>query len=190
MRFLLVFVFCCAMAFTAFTPAYGTTSPTTTPATTTETEALPVVTEATTLPIGRVALSSTAQARITNLAANISNQLDASIRRNENVLRRLEARRLIIAESGQDTTVAATQITAGITSNDNARALLSTIDTEVALFVGSNNPLERFIEIRNRYTAALDATTSAHKSAVEALLVLKNPAPLEANTATTSTPSE
>jgi ABC-type transporter Mla subunit MlaD len=136
----------------------------------------------------RTALLAVAQVRLTNLAANVSNQLDAFIRRLDNVTNRLASRAEKLRATSVDVTAAEAKIRESKAALDTARATLRTIDADVASFVGSTNPKESWQNVRSKYQTARTAIGEAHKTAVEALLLLQaaSAEPTSTNVATTT----
>ncbi len=140
----------------------------------------------------RSALSAVAQARLTNLAANVSNRMDAYVRRISNVTDRLESRANKMAEEGFVVDTARTKIADARRELETARTTLATIDSTVASFVGSENPRTYWKTVKSTYETARNAIKAAHRATVETLLILKSATPATpAPTATTteSTPN-
>lgn len=125
----------------------------------------------------RGALSAAAQARLTNLAANVSNRMDAYVRRITNVTDRLESRATKLEATGIDVTVARAKIAEARTELEKARFNLSTIDNAVAGFVGSENPRTYWQQVKNTYLATRDAIKGGHRATVETLLLLQTATP-------------
>ncbi len=163
----------------------ATTSTTTVPA-----EVVPAAVDTPRNPeVRRAALSAIAQVSLTNLAANLSNRLDAYVRRITNVTTRLESRATRMKAEGIDVSAAEAKINDAKRELDSARGTLATIDIEVAAFVGSQNPRERWQTLRTSYESARTAIFAAHKATVEAVLLLKtagNSAPTGTSTDTIS----
>jgi len=168
-KILILALFICSPVLLAFAQdaTSSTSTATTTEATVTTPEA-PRQTE-----VRRAALSAVAQVRLTNLAANVSNRLDAYVRRISNVTGRLESRATKMEAEGIDVGVARTKIDEAKRELDTARGALANIDVEVATFVGSQNPRERWQNLRTTYETARTAIIAAHKATVEAVLLLK-----------------
>jgi hypothetical protein len=163
--------------------AQGTTSPTTTEVTT-----VPLVPEPSVREERRAALSAAAQTRLTNLAANVSNRMDAYVRRITNVTDRLESRAAKLEATGVDVSAARTKIADARTELEKARENLSTIDSAVAGFVGSENPRTYWQQVKTTYLAAREAIKGAHRATVETLLLLQTAtAPTPTGTTTQST---
>ncbi len=150
----------------------------------------PVVTTPSATPVTSAMLSVIAQRRITNLTANISNRLEAYIRRIENITNRLESRQQKIATEGKDVRGAITHIAAARTALTTARSTLATIDADVAAFVGSPSPKDRFEVIKTTYRTAYDAIKTAHRESVAALLILRDAPLVSTDLENTSTTTE
>lgn len=164
------------------------------PATTTASGTTPAVTTPTPPPPARPTsgprgLSVAAQTRLTNLAANVSNRLDAYVRRITNVTDRLDSRANKMAESGLAVDAARAKIAEARTELEKARASLTNIDAAVNNFVRSENPRTYWQSVKTTYLAATDAIKAAHRATVEALLLLKTATATQSPTATSTTTS-
>lgn len=190
-------IFCVAsiLAISALVPAFWVIAATTSPATTTNVSstttpvAAPVIT---TPPIDttKVILSSIAQTRITNLAANVSNRLDATLRRLTNVHGRITSRIDKLAQAGVNTDAAATEQQIAANHLETAKRSLSTIDREVTAFIGSNNPRAGYLRLKATYTTIYTELTLAHSSLRLTLNKLDGTiiAPTATSTASTTNP--
>jgi hypothetical protein len=92
-----------------------------------------------------------------------------------------------MAATGLEVTAAEEKIATAKAELDRARGALANIDVEVAAFVGSQNPRERWQALRSSYTTAKESIMAAHKATVEAVLLLKTastPAPTVTGTTT------
>ena len=121
----------------------------------------------------RAALPERAQARITNLAANMSNRMDAVIGRLENVIGRLGSRIDKLEAQGVDTDEAETILGNASLELQNAKAILSGIDTNVAAMVGSETPREAWLRLRETFTSARDAIRLTHQGLRNTVAALK-----------------
>jgi hypothetical protein len=136
----------------------------------------PVVeTTATPLPPagGSAPLSPTAQTRLTNLAANVSNSLDGYVWRLENVTNRLTARIAKEEAAGKNMSVAKSALETATNELNTAKAELATIDSEVARFIGSENPRQAWLEVRATYQTAYTAITTAHTATLQAIRAVR-----------------
>lgn len=124
----------------------------------------------------RAALQERAQQRIVNLAANISNRMEAAIRRLDAVTNRLTERIAILNEQGVPTADAVTELNRAQAEIDRARAVLASIDADVVAFVSSENPQASWAQVRTTYATARDAIKAAHTSIRTSIQLLKNTA--------------
>lgn len=92
--------------------------------------------------------------RITNLAANTSNRLEATINRLQNIIDRTERRIFLTQNAGTDTTSASQALAAAQTSLDTAKLLLKDIDEDVFRFVHSQDPIQNWQIVRDIYVGA------------------------------------
>ncbi len=157
-------------------------------ATNTPTETTTDVTAPPVTPNPRAALSSLAQTRLTNLAANVSNRMDAYVRRITNVTDRLESRMNKMAEAGYDINTARIKIDETRRELQTAATTLSSIDTIIANFVGSENPRAYWQTAKETYQTAREAIKAAHRGTVETLLILKSAQKVSSPTGTTTEP--
>jgi hypothetical protein len=133
------------------------------------------------------ALQPIAQTRIKNLAANISNRLDASVRRMTNVADRLDSRITKMSEAGFEVTPARTALTDARARLGAAMSILSTIDLEVTAFIGSSDPRAAWIRLGNIYGTINGHVVAAHTALRECIQALET-APLTVPTTATTTP--
>lgn len=169
-----------------------TSTPTTTDEVATTTEAattsapLPAVTEPA-IPTQVLELDARTQERITNLAANLSNRLDATIARLQNISVRLESRANKIASGGADVSEALNTIESARNSLQQAAQGMSTIDAQIAQVVGGDSPVEQWASAKNTYQTASVLVRAAHSDLNAAVSLLKNPRPIPAEPVATST---
>jgi hypothetical protein len=159
-------LFICLVLSTAI--AYAEDASTT--ATTTPTEVSPV-TPAPKIATSEAVLSKTAQNRLTNLAANMSNRMDATASRLQNVVGRLNSRLQKMTDAGHDVSKARTSIGVAQTNLDRAKKNMSTIDLEVSAFIGSTHPRDYWNDLRFIYIDTKDALTAAHTEIITALTI-------------------
>ncbi|OGG88368.1 hypothetical protein A2592_02595 [Candidatus Kaiserbacteria bacterium RIFOXYD1_FULL_42_15] len=124
----------------------------------------------------KVALQATAQNRITNLAANLNNRLDAVVNRMQDIINRLGSRIDKLNELGVDTNTASDSLANAQQEIDRARAILVSIDTEVAEFIGSEDPKTKWNNLRAVYSEARDAIKSSHQAVKITIEALKESA--------------
>ncbi len=131
-------------------------------------------------------LSASRQKRIINLAANLSNRMDAVYSRFENIANRLESRMLKLEESGADTSAARVALEDARSSLSIASSLLKDIDTMVIASVTSNDPQKSISELRATYESIATALKQAH-SGLRISLSLLRTAPFTPPETSTST---
>lgn len=186
-----IYIFTLVFFISSFTVAAAQTSTSATTSTDDSTTAASTPTETTTPPVKpnpRAALSSLAQTRLTNLAANVSNRMDAYVRRITNVTDRLESRMNKMAGEGYDIEAARTKINETRHELQTAATTLSSIDTIIANFVGSENPRAYWQTAKETYQTAREAIKAAHRGTVETLLILKSAQKVSSPTGTTTEP--
>ncbi|MEY2665036.1 MAG: hypothetical protein RLZZ480_141 [Candidatus Parcubacteria bacterium] len=113
-------------------------------------------------PTNKAVLSPRAQERITNLAANISNRLEAIIARLQNITSRLHTRIEKLHDAQVDTSGANQSLEAAQTALDAARADLRGIDEKVLRVVGSTDPKNEWKNVRATFVSARDNIRTAH----------------------------
>ncbi|MCA9365875.1 hypothetical protein KC723_03185 [Candidatus Kaiserbacteria bacterium] len=119
-------------------------------------------------------LTKRKQERIINLAANISNQMDATINRLNNISERLESRIAKIQNGGSDVTGAESSLQQAKLRISEAQLKIASIDSEIYNFVTSENPRENWLELKNIYRAVKESISLAHKELVTTVAQLKN----------------
>ncbi len=120
----------------------------------------------------RAMLSERAQERITNLAANISNRMDAAVLRLTQIIDRLTERAYELNARGVDTDAAEGHLADAQTAVDAAAALIADIDEQVAAMTGSESPKEDWAAVRTTFEstkAELMKARDALRAAVAAL---------------------
>jgi hypothetical protein len=120
-----------------------------------------------------VVLSARAQERITNLAANISNRLDAIIVRLEQISARLESRLDKLQSEGKDTTPARNSLTLIQSDLANAKREMQGIDEAVLRVVGSPDPKAEWLQVRQKFVRARDHIRSAHTNLRNTVQIIK-----------------
>lgn len=124
----------------------------------------------------RAQLEARAQARITNLAANMSNRMEAVLARLQNITDRIESRIKKLNELGVNTEEAETALASAQMSIDAALAEIDNIDEAVNSAIGSEDVKTNWIGVKETYQkihdhiltarAELRATVAALKTAV------------------------
>lgn len=121
----------------------------------------------------KAAFQAATQTRLTNLAANLSNQMDATVARIQNVIDRLYTRIDKLKADGVDTSASETSLAVAQQEIDKASSMLSSIDSDVATFIGSENPKAGWQSLKQTYSAARDAIKGSHQALVTSILTLK-----------------
>lgn len=126
----------------------------------------------------RTMLNERAAERVRNLAANISNRMDAAIVRLAQITTRLETRIELLNEAGVDTAVAEANLETATDALARAASNMADIDSKVAAVVGSESPREAWVVTRTTFAevktdlqvvqASLRASVAALKVAVAA----------------------
>ena len=135
-------------------------------------------------------LTERQRTRFTNLAANTSNRLDATVIRLTSIADRTEQRVEKSNQSGYDTASAQRALTAARAATQQAEDALATIDGAVDRFVTSARPRETFPALRQIYTSTHASLLDAHTALRIALNELANAQIIEEPTTTTATSSE
>lgn len=135
----------------------------------------------------RVTLNEIRQTRIMNLAANISNRMDAAVIRLSNISQRLEQRILKMEESGIETSLAKEKLSLANETLAAARLKLSDIDTLVKEATYSTETRNDWQTVRERYRETGTLIRQAHQSLSESIMTLKNPTLKTQVAATSST---
>lgn len=161
------------LGITALAATTTTSSSTVTVTASSSTTTTPTVEVMTPPPVdtSKALLSPTAQTRITNLAANVSNRLDATLRRLTNVHDRIQSRIEKTAALGVDTTTASIALGEANGHLTIAWTALQNIDRDVVAFIGSSNPKAGFLRLKATYTTIYSELKLAHSSL---LLALRN----------------
>ncbi len=118
----------------------------------------------------QAALNDRQQERLRNLAANVSNRMEAAIARLENIADRLEERLFLLADDGVDTAAANLELSQTFTLLNQARNELSSIDQAVNAFVSSEQPRTVWPSVRDNYIASREnivAARTALRAAVQ-----------------------
>jgi hypothetical protein len=141
----------------------------------------------------RTVLNERTQERIINLAANMSNRIEATTARLQNISNRLVSRIEKMEGSEVDTDTAIAALASAQISLDAASAAMENIDTEVTQAVGSEDMRSTWFTVKNTYVTATNHLKTAHSEIVASVAALKSPRAIERNLNTapdTSTPDE
>ncbi len=145
----------------------------------------------------RVILEDFRQQRIINLAANISNRLDATVERLFNLIGRLETRIQKLKQQGFGTAEAEVKLREASQSLAEAKSLLDDIDASVYNATTSDRPGDAWQILSERYRDIANLIRRSHASLRETVALLKvavvtesNMGVSEAVSQETSTPAE
>lgn len=136
---------------------------------------------------GVIELTPRTQERIRNLAANLSNRIDATIARLQNISVRLQSRSAKIAATGANTTNADAAISNANRSLEQAERIITSIDEQIAQVIGGENPGDQWLSARFSYRATNTLIRDAHTDLSAALTFLKNPPLIPAEPVATTT---
>ncbi len=131
--------------------------------------------EITNRPGVRISLSERAQERIINLASNISNRMDATVNRFEQIIKRLERRIEKSASGGIDVESARNTLEEAKVSLAVAKAGLTNIDTAVIKAVTSDQPQVGISNLATLYRNNVIAFRDTKRALQETIALLKNP---------------
>jgi len=120
----------------------------------------------------RAMLQNRAQERLLNLAANMSNRMEAAVRRLTNVSNRMDSRITKLEDTGINTAEARNHLTTARNHLASATSALSNIDTDVVQFITSNDPRSAWVRVKSIYDTARSDIRSAHESLRQALASL------------------
>jgi hypothetical protein len=120
----------------------------------------------------RAALSERASERITNLAANVSNRMDAAAARIQDIITRLETRIEKLEAAGLDVSEANDALQSAQISLNAAVNNLATIDVTVQTAISSEDPRSSWTSVKTAYQNIREQLRTAHteiKASVQAL---------------------
>jgi hypothetical protein len=121
----------------------------------------------------QVALQARAQERVTNLAANMSNRMEAVLERLQNITNRLESRIIKLNEQGVDTTASAAALVSAQLSLDGARAEISDIDASVYAAVSAADARAEWTTLKAKFSTVRDLLKTAHSELQQSISLLK-----------------
>jgi len=119
------------------------------------------------------ALEARTQERVTNLAANMSNRMEAVIERLQNITNRLESRLTKLSNSGLDTTASAAALASAQLSLDAAIVEISNIDAAVFATVSSADVGNSWTTLKTKFTTIKDSIKTAHRELRSSITLLK-----------------
>jgi hypothetical protein len=121
----------------------------------------------------RIALSEVRQERIINLAANISNRMDAAVLRLFTIIDRLESRLQKLDQQGVDITTARASLQEATQSLAEARAALVDIDADVYNATTGEEAYTAWQDLRAHYQSIASSIRSTHTSLRAVIAALK-----------------
>jgi hypothetical protein len=121
----------------------------------------------------RTTLVARAQDRVTNLAANMSNRMEAVIERLQNIATRLESRMTKMSDSGVDTTASAAALASAQLSLDAAVTEISDIDASVYAAVSSADARTGWTTLKAKFTSIKDFIKTAHSELRSSVSLVK-----------------
>jgi exonuclease VII small subunit len=124
----------------------------------------------------RVALTERLQQRITNLAANISNRMDAAIARLNQIAGRLEVRIDQLEAAGVDVTEAEAELNKATESLERAAGTISDIDAIMADVTGSESPAQMWQTGRDTFVVVKSDLQNAREALRASVAALKQAA--------------
>jgi exonuclease VII small subunit len=119
------------------------------------------------------ALSTQMQTRIINLAANISNRMDAALARLDAIVLRIESRTQKLADAGYTVDAILPLIDEAKASLDKARTQLEGIDAHVNKTVSSESPQVEWQKLRQAFTTIKEDLNTAKESLRKAVAEMK-----------------
>ncbi|MEZ4194827.1 MAG: hypothetical protein R3B53_00280 [Candidatus Paceibacterota bacterium] len=121
----------------------------------------------------KTALRAVQQERIINLAANISNRMDAAINRLFTIIERLEQRMAKMKEAGVATEPAEEKLREAARNLSEARSLMQDIDLYVTEATASTEPVGKWQSVKERYLNVGKLIRLAHQNLRESIKLLK-----------------
>jgi exonuclease VII small subunit len=113
------------------------------------------------------------QQRIKNLAANLSNRLEAAIARLFQIVDRIESRLIKLESNGVDISAAQTSLRRASANLAEARSQMQNIDQAVNDATTSNTPLLAWTQVKERYTRVAQLIRQAHSELRQSLAEAK-----------------
>lgn len=118
-------------------------------------------------------LSKGQQDRIINLAANVSNRMEASIKRLSNIAERLESRINKMKAEGKNIGEAEASLQQARLRISEAQLKIGGIDSDTYAFVTSEKPKETWLGLKETYKETREFISQAHKDLVTTVGHLK-----------------
>jgi DNA repair exonuclease SbcCD ATPase subunit len=120
------------------------------------------------------ALQKRQQERIKNLAANVSNRMEAVTARLRQIIVRFQTRMDSLADTAVDISAAQEALNESSAHLDEAQALISGIDVLIAEVVSSESPRDAWTTAKAQYTEIKNHIKLAHSSLRTSLQLLKS----------------
>lgn len=121
----------------------------------------------------QITLTPLVQERLINLAANMSNRIEAMETRLSKISARLDSRLNKMTEAGISTQAAAQQLASANQLLREVRGRLTTIDADVINAVTAESPAVKIIELQGSYRTMTTTLRNAHTELVATLILLK-----------------
>jgi len=121
----------------------------------------------------RTMLAERTQSRVKNLAANISNRVEAAIGRLDQIITRMEARMDLLEEQGVDVDDARAELENAKEALQNATDAIASIDTDVETVIGSEDPQAAWSSVRTVFTTVKSELQIAQTALKSSLALLK-----------------
>jgi hypothetical protein len=118
-----------------------------------------------------VGLETRAQERVTNLAANMSNRMEAVVARLQNITNRLESRMGKMADI--DTTASAAALDSAQLSLDAAITEMANIDADVAATISSADARAAWVTLKTKFITIQNFIKTAHSELGSSIALLK-----------------
>ena len=131
-------------------------------------------------------LGKIAQKRLLNLAANMSNRMEGTVKRLQNVTNRLTSRLNKMEERGINVSAARTELAQAQLKLNEASQNLEKIDIEVNGFVGSASPKENWQNLKNTYLTTRTAIIAAHQNILATINLAQNATTIPSTVSTTT----
>lgn len=128
----------------------------------------------------RGALSDRVQQRIINLAANMSNRIDSANERLQTIADRLQSRINKMSTEGLNVQIAQQHLNDAQQKLLQSAQTMSTIDSDVAGMVSSENPRATWQQVRNTFVQAAQHLLASRDSLRQSIAALKNASTLPA----------
>lgn len=120
-------------------------------------------------------LSARSQERIINLAANMSNRIDAVTVRLQNIADRVASRIEKMEGGDVDIQTAVSALASAQLSLDTAKTAMTSIDADVTMAVSTVDARSAWRSVKNNYSSVRDQLKTAHAEITMSVEALKTP---------------